>query len=187
MKKSLIILLITMFVAAYGYASNQKQILAKVNNYQITSEEFQQELEESPYSRDDTYESKKEALDAVISRKLILQEAQKRGLDKDEKFLKMIEKFWEQSLLKIAVDKKSREIAGTIVVNDKDIEDRYQKMLEEGKADKPYDAIYNQLKWDLTREKEAKFMDQWIIELYQNAHIQVKYDLLQKTSITIGE
>lgn len=181
MKKTLIILLVTMFIAAYSYASNQKQILAKVNNYQITNEEFQQELEESFYSRDNTtYESKKEALDAVISRKLILQEAERRGLDKDEKFLKMIEKFWEQSLLKVALEKKSREIVGTVIVKNEDVEARYKKMLEEGKIDKPYDEIYNRVKWEIVREKEAKFMDEWITDLRRNARIQVKYDLLKK-------
>lgn len=179
MKKNLIILAVLASLVSFGYASTQKLILAKINNYEITHAEFLREFQESPYAREDTYESKKEFLDFIVSRKLILQDAQKMGLDKDEKFLKMIENFWEQSLLKLALEEKSKEVATGVFVSDKEIEEAYQKMLSEGKTDKPYDAAYNQIKWQITQARQTELLNAWIARLRQNARIKLNYNFLK--------
>lgn len=91
-------------------AEQPKEIVAKVNNYEITKDEFDREFRESGYGRSNTPASRKEFLNNLIDRKLILQDAQQQGLDKEAGFLRMIEKFWEQSLLKVALDKKIKEV-----------------------------------------------------------------------------
>ncbi len=108
MKKNLIVLIFALFI--FGCASKpqaKKEVLAKVNNYEIAKEEFDEEFKMSGYGRVDTPESKGDFLNNLINRKLILQDAQKKGLDKDKSFLKMIENFWEQSLLKKSRDKRN--------------------------------------------------------------------------------
>ena len=112
MKKCSILLAGLLFV--FGCGVNQCQskkavVLAKVNNYEITRVEFEEEFRRSRFGLADTLESRRQFLNNLINQKLILQEAQKEGLDKDPGFLKLIERFWEQSLLKITLDKKSRE------------------------------------------------------------------------------
>ena len=173
MKKYLFFLLVSVFVIGCGRAPKEKIPLAKINNYEITKEEFEQEFKDSSLGRTDTPESRKEFLDNLINRKLILQDAQKKGLDKDKSFLKLIERFWEQSLLKIALDKKTKEIAGSALVSDKTIEEVYDKMLAEGKADKSYDLMYQQIKWEITKLKEAKAMNDWVAELRKKAEIKI--------------
>jgi len=113
MKRKIIFLLtLVLLFGCTKTAPKQKQILAKINNYEITLNEFKEEFRESSYSQDNTPESRKEFLKSLIGRKLILQDAQVIGLDKQKDFLKMIERFWEQSLLKLALERKSQEIAG---------------------------------------------------------------------------
>ncbi len=179
MRKYFIILLLSVFVLGCQNQPKNKVVLAKVNNYEITQQEFEEEFKDSSFGRVDTLESRKEFLNTLINRKLILQEAQKKGLDKDKAFLKMIEKFWEQSLLKLALDKKSKEIAGSAIVSDKKIEEAYQRMLKNGKTDKTYDQMYNQIKWDILKLKESKAMNDWVNDLHKKADIKIDYGLLK--------
>ena len=67
---------------------------------------YPKEFKDSVYGVIDTAESRQNFLSALIDRKLLLQYAQKEGFDKETSFLQTIERFWEQSLLKIVLDKK---------------------------------------------------------------------------------
>ncbi len=119
MKNKIIFLLMILLIAGCGCPlPKDKKVLAKINNYEIGLDEFKAQFLASPYSKDNTPETRKEFLKMLIGRKLILQDAQAKGLDKEKDFLKMIERFWEQSLLKLALERKSREIAGSVGVKD---------------------------------------------------------------------
>ncbi len=179
MKKYGIILCMLLFIFGCSRQPDNKRVLAKINNYEITQEEFEEEFKASSFSRTDTLESRKEFLNNLINRKLILQNAQGKGLDKDKDFLKMIERFWEQSLIKLALDKKSKEIAGSVFVSDKTIEETYQNMLKEGKTDKSYDQMYGQIKWEIVKTQESQMMNDWVAELHKQANIIINYDLLE--------
>ncbi|MFH0839155.1 MAG: hypothetical protein V1893_03110 [Candidatus Omnitrophota bacterium] len=154
--------------------------LATVNNYVITYQEFEEEFKDSAYGTDDTVESKKEFLSHLINRKLILQDAQKNGLDKDKDFLKMIEKFWEQSLLKLALDRKAKEVVGSVSVSDQEIEEAYNKMQKEGKTAKTLQQVYGQIKWELISQKESQSMDDWLTQLHKKATITTNEELLTR-------
>ena len=182
MKKIIVTLVFLVLLAGCGSVSSKedKKILAIINNYEITLEEFQQEFKDSAYGRNDTLQSRKEFLGNLINQKLILQDAQRKGLDKDMDFLKMIERFWEQSLLKMALEKKTAEAVGSAFVSDKDIEEAYQRMVQKGQTDKPYDQLYNQIKWEITKLRETKLMNAWIERLRSQALIQIKSELLEQ-------
>ena len=45
----------------------------------------------------------------MINQKLIILAAEKEGLDKNKEFLKMVENFWQQSLLTMAMQDKTQE------------------------------------------------------------------------------
>jgi peptidyl-prolyl cis-trans isomerase C len=63
----------------------QGEVIAEVNGDTITTGDFQKELENlPPYLKPmaDTAEGKKELLDTMVVRELILQQARKDGLDK---------------------------------------------------------------------------------------------------------
>jgi len=180
MKKYIFLLLVVILTLGCGRPAQQKkEILARINNYEITLEEFQEEFIASGYARVDTLQSKEDFLNSLINRKLILQDAQKKGLDKDKSFLKMIESFWEQSLLKLALDKKTKEIAGSTLVNDKEIEEAYNNLLKDGKTDKTYDQMYQQIKWEVSRNKETQRLNDWIAELRNKADTKINEELLK--------
>ena len=179
MKKFGIILFISLLIFGCSVKPKSKAILAKVNNYEITKEEFEAEFIGSIFGGSDTRESRKEFLDNLINRKLIIQDAEAKGLDKEPGFLKSIERFWEQSLLKAALDRKAREISGSLSVNDNAIEEAYKKMAQEGKTDKSYDQLYGQIKWEMSKVKESQAISSWLKHLRDTSKIEVNNDLLE--------
>lgn len=179
--KKYIIFMIGLSIIILGCTKQKKPepILAKVNNYEITLKEFQERFQNSPYSTTDTLQSRKDFLNVLINQKLMLQQAQADGLDKNQDFLKSIERFWEQSLLTLVLERKSNEISGSIMVSDKEIEESYKALGQEGRADKPYEQMYSQIKWELTRAKGTDLMNGWLDQLRSKSKIMVNSDLLK--------
>jgi len=179
--KKVILLLIVLFIAVGCCPLNKqkkKKILVKINNYEISTDEFNKDFNDSAYAGYSTPQAKKDFLNFLINKKLMLQEAQKLGLDKEEGFLDMVESFWEQSLLKLIIEKKSKEIASTVQVYDKEIENAYQSLSKQGKVDKDYYMVRDQIRWALIKEKETKMMNDWIDSLKNKAQVEIDYNLI---------
>ena len=182
MKRRLFVLaiLLCVVIGGCGPTSKSKEIVAKINNYEITKDKFETEFKESIYGQVDTEEARKEFLDNLINRKLILQDAQDKGLDKEQGFLRMIERFWEQALLKIALDKKTKEMFGSVSVSDTQVRQLYDFLLKNGQIDKPYEQAREQLKRDLIKTVESQTMDKWIAQLNKKAQIKINHELLKQ-------
>ena len=86
-----------------------KDVVARVGSYVITREEFEDAYKNSSYGAQKTLSSRQAFLNNMINQKLILLDAENHGLDKDKEFLKMVENFWQQSLLTAALQAKSKE------------------------------------------------------------------------------
>jgi PBP1b-binding outer membrane lipoprotein LpoB len=179
MKRYLAVLLAALFMVGCSVKNEQKDVLAKINDYEIKAQEFEEAFKDSASAWQDNLESRKAFLESLINQKLILQEAQKTGLDKEQGFLKAIERFWEQSLLKIVLEKKTKEIANSLKTTDTEVKEAYDKLSDTEKAGKSYQDLYNQLKWQLSNGKEAKAIESWLAALRQKAAITVDYGLLK--------
>lgn len=73
-----------------------------VNSRTLTLAELKDRYERNPYAgedRDAFYES-------IITRELLIQEAQKTGIDREENFRRTVQEFFEQSLIKVLMDRK---------------------------------------------------------------------------------
>ena len=151
MKKMVLIFIIPAFLVGCSRCDKQKDIAIKINNYEISKAEFEQEFKDSSFGRFDSAQSRKYFIDNLVDRILILQDAQKNGLDNDPQFLKMVEKFWMQSLLRLALEKKTKEIAGVSLGNG-----------------------------DAAKLKESQMMNGWLTQLHRDADIQVNEDLIPK-------
>lgn len=152
-RSSLFLMMAFIFLAGCGQkhgAYENKDIVVTVNDYSISRDEFNDEFKASSYGGTDTPASRQDFLNTLIDRKLILQYAQRTGLDKEESFLKTIERFWEHSLLKVALDRKAREIGSKITATD----------------------------WAAKRTEEAKKMSDWMNGLRQEAHITIQNSVL---------
>ncbi len=86
-----------------------EQAIAKVGDYVISREEFEDAFKSSSYGTQDNAASRQAFLNNMINQKLIILDARAKGLDKDKDFLRMIQNFWEQSLVTVALQQKTRE------------------------------------------------------------------------------
>lgn len=122
-----------------GCAKKEKKenIVATINNYKMTAEDFKYEsnemlnidrmLGEAPVT-------KKDMLDALITKEALLQEAARQNLDKEKYFMRSMELYWEQALLKNLLAKKSEEIARETAVYEDEINRYYDNMKDKIKA-----------------------------------------------------
>ena len=82
-----------------GRKANNETVLVRINNYNLTVDDFNSELAHSLYAEDKDLD-KESFLDFLIGKQLLIEEAQRQGIDKSEAFMKTIERYWKQTLIK---------------------------------------------------------------------------------------
>ncbi len=150
----------------------------KIDTIELSAQEFEQAFKTSSFSSQDDPAARRQFLDTYISRKLILQEAEKSGLDKDAAFLGDIQLFWEQLLLKLMLSKKINESLSDIKIEDKEVKEYYLKNKENTFSDKELAQVSAQIKWLLFKEKQGAAIQNWADGLRKKAKIEVDYKLL---------
>lgn len=152
---SCLVVLAVILTAFAGCAKERpsKEILATIGNYSIYKEDLvsEAELYHPAYRKTVT---KEEMLNDLIKKKIMLMEAQRQGLDKKPEFLKMVQRFWEQSLLRSLLDKKSKEILSSL------------KGPEEER-----------------NKKAAQMMREWVDNLEKNVTVKINKEVLEKTEL----
>ena len=176
MKKNVFIM-ICFFLFAIGGCAKKECPAIKIGNIGISAEEFEDNFRASRFINEKEA-GREKFLEQLISRKLMLEEAEKLGLDKDPRFLENIQLFWEQSLLKLVLSRKIKELSITIEVNDSQIKDYYAKHKEKDYLDKELPAVYDQIKWILFKEKESKAIQDWVVQLKNKVKVEINYGLL---------
>ncbi len=88
-------------------------IAVTVNGHDISSVTLANERQNYGYhgTKPDLYES-------VITREILIQEAQRQEIDKEDSFRKTLKKFYENSLVKILLERKNKDIAVSITDNE---------------------------------------------------------------------
>lgn len=170
--------LLTMVMACAQKGTHDK-VLARINNYEIGRDEFEREFQDSIFGGQDTEVARREFLNHLINQKLILQDAQERGLDKTRGFLGSIENFWEQTLLRTALEQKMETLAGTFIIPEQEVRSLYNKRLEAGVINTGYEKAAPLLRRELSRSKETQALSLWIDGLREKAKIQINERLLK--------
>lgn len=162
---------------------DQDRVVAEINDFTLTKEEFQKSLlKELRYSEKHktTKEGKKEFLDSIIKKELLIQEAVKLGLDKKPDFIYAIEKHWEATLIKLLMETKNNEILQVATVSEKEIQNKYNELKKSKKTLPPLDQIEKEIADELTEMKRTAILYEWIDELHKNARIKINSKLLNE-------
>lgn len=112
-------------------AVGSDKIIAKVDGCEITVDDFREVLRASlsnKYASANSLKTKFDILDDLITKKLLILEAQNKNFDKDAAFLKEIQHYWEQALIKRVLNEKLFELSLKIDVKDSEIEKEYSRM-----------------------------------------------------------
>lgn len=170
-------LILSGLIFTIGCAGDTSKTTAvRINEFIMSADELKERFRDSGYPADK--QGKEKFLENLINRKLLLQEAERMGLDKKPEFLKEVERFWEETLLKEIVDRKSKELAGRVSVNEDEIRAQYEKIVAQGSAEGAYEEMYDRIKWQLLREKQTRVFNEWMKELRESSDIQVRRQAL---------
>ncbi len=183
MKRSDTILTVAVFIlfAASGCVKEEapsggRGLVARINNYEMTVDDFKAEARTASVNRyaSGTEEAaKEELLEEMITRNVLLQEAQEHNFDKDKAFMKEIEKYWEQSLLKLLIKKKSDELARTIRVTDEEVRGEYDRLTREGGKIAPYERMEPEIRNYVLNMKIQGALDAWQMGLRNSANVKI--------------
>ena len=179
MNKALCVLFILFLTGCSADSNPNKKVVAQIDKYKMTIEDLKYEFKNAPYDEIvllKTEKGKKRYLEGIIEKEVLLQEAQRQGIDREKDFMKSIENYWEQALLRILLERKSKEILNLITVYDNEIEEYYKDSGE----DMPLSKVKNEIRDIIKQKKQTEAMNNWIEELKKRSYIKVDENVLKE-------
>lgn len=119
----IIIFLSTLFIGyrLFTDSRNKADIALVINDQQITVDQFNKlHSSRAPYLQEES-----DFINSLITKQLLIQEAKREGLDQEEAFRWSIQNFYEQSLIKVLMDRRFSALV--VEVSDAEI-DRYLEL-----------------------------------------------------------
>ena len=159
--------------AEVGAKAKTGQVMAEVNGSTITTDDYKKEVAVlPPYLKQmaDTPEGRKEMLDTMVVRELVLQDAQKTGIDKSPEVLARMEDMKKRVIVEAYLKKKVEE---QVNIPDADLQKIYDQKKDKFKSDAQIRASHILL-------KTAKEADDVLAQLKAGANFE---DLAKKYSI----
>ncbi|MBW2109098.1 MAG: SurA N-terminal domain-containing protein [Deltaproteobacteria bacterium] len=185
MKHGLAVVLIALLSTTVACCSKKQperpKVLAKINDYDLTLDDFETQLaEELELDKDFklTRQAKKEFLEELIKKQLLIQEAKKMKLDTTPEFVHAIQRYWESTLIRSLIEIKGRQIAATIYVSEEEIEAQYKKMADQDPMVPPLSEIRDSIAEEIKGKKKTKKLEAWTEALKQKATIKIDDTLL---------
>jgi len=158
-------------------------IIADINGYKLTRADFLGQLKaEVEFNRDFkvTRQAKQEFLEQIIRRELLIQEAQRQRLDRQPKFVRAIERYWESTLIRDLLELKGEQIDRTLIVSQTDTQGHYEKLKMAGGYLPPLAEVRDGIMVELKEKRRAQALDRWVADLRQNATVTIDEDNLFK-------
>ena len=168
--------------------SGDARVLAVINDYTLTVDDFKSEADITYPSTyfSESGEEKKELLSDIITKKVLLQEARKQNFDTDSVFMKEIERYWEQALLKLLINKKTEEFARGITITDKEVREEYNTFLEEnGEGFGSYEEKAPIIKRYILQKKVQKEFSDWVNGLKDKSNVEINEKLLTEIQLNV--
>lgn len=187
MKKGLFSLLLVVLAFLLPYCSQGKkaegEIVARINDYSLTLGELRKQLAAEMELNKDfklTREARMDFLEGLIRKELLIQEARRHDLDKKEKFVRAMERYWESTLIRDLMEMKGEDIGQEILISQEEIRNQYEAMKESGEKLASLPELDPIIKEDLKEKKKTRELKEWINDLRQRAKIEVDQELLFK-------
>ncbi len=161
--------------------AQQEKVLAEVNDFQLSQEEFKRQLAAELEFDEDfkmTLDAKKHFLSDLIEKELLIQEARKLKLDRKEKFIRSIERYWESTLIRNLLDLKGAEIDKATVIDQAEVAAYYNELKQTDPSLPPLGKIQDALQDDLKEKKKRLTLQKWIRDIKKNADIKIHDNLL---------
>jgi peptidyl-prolyl cis-trans isomerase C len=131
MKRLLYLIAIALIAFTACAKDDSNKVLAKVGSRKIKVADFRESYTKIPPSympKEEGVAARKQVLDDLVSKELLVLDAYERGLDKEKDVLDNLKKMEEQVLLR---DLYNREVIAKAKVTEKELKERYEQMAQE--------------------------------------------------------
>ncbi|MEH0019748.1 MAG: hypothetical protein V6Z89_08845 [Desulfobacter sp.] len=158
-----------------------EDVAIKVNNAVVTTEEFNELIKLEAYVDPEmnlSDESRRQYVEYLIRKELMIQEAMRMKLDRKASFIKTIEKYWESTLVRKLLDLKTEELRKKILITDDEMAAYYAE--NKDAFGQPYEAVKESIKQILESDRVQKKLEDWSRELQETAEITVNPSLSGK-------
>lgn len=177
------VLLCGVFVASCSEENaKSEEHLLKVNDYTLTESSFNTMLKfelDADRSFDLSGDTRVSFLNDLIRKQLLIQEAQQYNLDREEKFRKTIQRYWESTLIRNLLNKKGTQFREETAVTAEQVRGYF----EENKDDfggQSFDDVNEEIVELIEQEKVGLKMAKWIDSLVDDANIDISDPELSK-------
>lgn len=176
----LLLMLAGIFSCADGNR-DESETLARIDGYRLTVEAFDRHIAgdlELDESFKVTEQAKREMLQSLIRKQILIQEAKRRQLDTKEDFVETIQRYWESTLIRNLLDLKGKEIDARIYVSQEEIKSRYEEIKLQQPSIPPLEDVSDDIEEDLKEEKKTGLLEAWIEDLQKKADVEINDELL---------
>lgn len=180
------VIIISLFISTCSNRKEEKDIVAQINDYYMSVEDFKQDIKVLLTYRPQsikTPEDKIYILNDLINKEIILHEAQRLNLDKNKEFIRTIENYWKQTLFVALIKKKANEISDSVSVYDDEIKNYYEDLKSKNPELEPLAEIEREIKRLMRREKETAMMQKWLDDLREKSRIEINEEVLMGVEI----
>ncbi len=177
------VILTIIFSGCTSERNVSEKSVATVNKEIVSLKNFQRDLairaKQNPSFRVNE-ETVQEQLNSSIDRKLLIQEAMKMGLANHEDFVRTIQVFWEQTLIRELIEAKNNEWKDSLFVTEDEIRNYYEGINKDSVKLPPLESIYDQIKKAKLAQKRTDALEAWMSEVKSIAIININDDLLDE-------
>lgn len=168
-------------IVGCGPDKPREEIALTVNSSNVTTQEFFKLLKEET-SVDPEFDLNTDKIDAfmdyLIRKELLISEASRLQLDREEAFVRTIERYWESTLIRNLLARKTREMQDRVLVTDDDTLTFYTAAKDD--FTEPYEQVRESIKRRIEEERVNDMIEAWIKELAASATIRKNPDILKK-------
>jgi hypothetical protein len=161
---------------------DKSEIVAKINDYSLTLDDFHHQLAaEAEFQTAAAVDInfRKNLLDQIIRKELLIQEAKKLEFDRKENFIRTIETYWEATLIRDILNFKAKEFENRVVVTKEDIVSYYEELSKQGVLP-PLSDLEEALGHEIKEKKKSEILEEWITGVKNSAKIDINQELLEK-------
>lgn len=168
--------------ACSGDSEDDGEVLARINDYALTLEEFETQLA-ADLEMDEqfklTQEAKQEFLERLIRKELLIQEAKRRKLDQQEAFVRAMERYWESTLIRDLMNLKGEEVVKRSSITEEQIRDRYEALKAQNQELPPFEDMRERIGRMLLEETRQERLEAWTEELRREGEVEIDEALLE--------
>ncbi len=178
-KRCLASLLVGLLFALASCASDetdQGKPVAKINDVVISQQDFVNRLTSLSRYRDVgalSPEDRLRLLEQEVDKELLIQEAIRMGLTREEAFRDAIERYWEQTLITTLIKRKTDSLEDKVLITSEEVENRYRELVKANPDLPSLNEIKDSLVTELREEKKTKAIEDWLAGLRREADIKI--------------